>query len=139
MNNGELVQIQQATIGTKDRLVSVQGAVSLDQALIDIALKGDLDLSLLTGFRLSFPEYFPESFLESRGVVEIDVAVKGTPGALVAGGYVDFSPAEILLRDLADPLQISSGRVEFGRDGFDKLALVHARLPFRDGLSCIEE
>lgn len=119
LNNGELFQIQQATIGTQDRLVSIQGAVSLDQALIDVALKGDLDLSLLTGFRLSFPEYFPDSFLESRGMMTIDASVKGTPGALVAGGFLDFSPSEILLRDFAEPLQLLSGRVEFTRDGVE--------------------
>lgn len=117
LNNGELVQIQQATIGTEDRFVSMQGAVSLDQALIDVALVGDLDLSLLTGFRLSFPEYFPESFLESRGSLKIDASVKGTPGAIVAGGFMEFSPSEFIIRDLSEPLQILSGRVDFGREG----------------------
>jgi hypothetical protein len=116
LNNGELFQIQQATIGTRDRFVSLQGGIFLDETLIDLSLKGDLDLSLLTGFRLSFPEFFPESFLESRGEARVDATVKGTPGLIVADGFVDFEPSEVLLRDVADPLSILSGRVEFDRD-----------------------
>lgn len=117
LNDGNLFQIQQATIGADNRWVSIQGGIFLDEALIDLQMRGDLDLSLLTGFRLSFPDFFPESFLESTGLIAMDVAVKGTPGLVVADGFVDFRPSEFLLRDVNEPLTILSGRVDFDRAG----------------------
>ena len=117
LNDGQLVQIQQAAIKTQDRLVKMRGAISLDEAFVDVEVDGDVDLSLLTGFRLSFPEYFPDSFLESNGVVDVDAAVKGSPGEFVARGTVDFRPSQFLLRDLSDPLELQEGRIVFGRDG----------------------
>lgn len=115
-NNEELLQIQQARIGSGDRFVSVQGGMFLDESLIDLQVRGDLDLALLNSFRATIPEYFPDSVIEATGVLALDANLKGTPGNLLTSGYVRFQPTEILLRDVSDPLYITAGTVEFDRD-----------------------
>nr|MBA2664228.1 translocation/assembly module TamB domain-containing protein [Lujinxingiaceae bacterium] len=117
INNGEILQIQQATFGTGGRFVSVQGGVVFDPAMIDVRVEGDLDLGLLNSLRSGFPEFFPEVFVESKGYVMVDANLRGTPGNLVADGQLSFGPSEIVLRPLAEPLVITSGEVRFNRDG----------------------
>lgn len=117
LNNGDLVQIQQATIGSEDHFVDVRGVIALDQSLVDLEIEGDLDLALLNGFRSTFPEFFPESFLESKGLARVDANLRGTPENLLADGFIRFSPTEILIRDLPEPVIIQSGEVVFDRGG----------------------
>jgi hypothetical protein len=128
-NNGELLQVQQAVIGTDDRFVSLQGGVALDQSLVDLQIKGDLDLALLNGVRSTFPEFFPESFLESSGLARVDANLRGTPENLIADGFIEFNPTEILLRDLPEPVTILSGTVLFDRGGIriDREAPIRGR------------
>ncbi len=118
LNDGNLIQIQQAEIGAQGRYVMVQGGIFLDEALLDISLAGSLDMALLNSFRASFPEYFPDAIIDGRGVVELDTNIRGTPGGtLVADGFLKFLPTEVQLRDLPDPVLISSGVVRFSREG----------------------
>ncbi len=117
INNGEILQIQQAVFGIGGRYVSVQGGLVFDSALIDVRLEGDLDLNLLNSARLAFPNLFPDIFIESQGYVKIDTNLRGTPGNMSAEGLLTFGPSEIVLRPLPEPLLISSGEIRFNRDG----------------------
>jgi hypothetical protein len=120
LNDGNLIQIQQAEVGAQGRYVMIQGGIFLDEALLDISLAGSLDMALLNSFRASFPEYFPDTIIDARGVVELDTNVRGTPGGtLVADGFLKFLPTEIQLRDLPEPVLINSGLIRFSRDGLN--------------------
>lgn len=118
LNDGNLVQIQQAEVGAQGHYVMVQGGLFLDEALLDMSMAGALDMALLNSFRATFPEYFPDVIIDARGVVELDTNVRGTPGgSLVAEGFLKFLPTEVQLRDLPEPLVINSGTLRFDRDG----------------------
>lgn len=115
-NNGEVLQIQQATIGTGDRYVSVEGAVVTDPLLLDVKLDGQLDLTMLNTLRRAAPDLFPSVFIESHGALEVDASFRGPPDSLVTSGTVGFRGAEVALRGLGDPVQIADGAVHFTRD-----------------------
>lgn len=117
LNDGSLIQIQQARIGTEGRFVELEGGVFLDEALLDIAARGELDLALLNSFRVSFPEYFPDSVVDASGRIELDTSLRGTPGNLVVDGYIKILPSQIQLRDISTPLVLTSGTLAFGRNG----------------------
>jgi translocation and assembly module TamB len=117
VNNGDILQIQQATVGTRGRFVTVEGGMVFDPAIIDLRVEGDLDLAILNSLRVSFPEFFPDFFVESQGYVMIDTTLRGTPEALVADGQMSFGPSQIQFRQLPDPLMISSGQMLFSRQG----------------------
>lgn len=117
INNGEILQIQQAVFGIGGRFVSVQGGLVFDSSLIDVRVEGDLDLGLLNSARLAFPKLFPDIFIESQGTVQIDTNLRGTPGNMSADGLLTFGPSEIVLRPLPEPLLITSGEIRFNRDG----------------------
>ncbi len=112
LNNGEILQIQQATIGTGDRYVSVDGAVVLDPLLLDVTLDGQLDLSMLNAARRTFPDVFPTVLLDSRGLLDVGASFRGTLDSLVADGRVAFQGAEFALRGLPEPVTVSSGTVQ---------------------------
>lgn len=117
INNGEILQIQQAVFGIGGRFVSLQGGLVFDSSLIDVRLEGDLDLGLLNSARLAFPRLFPDFFVESQGFVTVDANIRGVPGNMAAEGLLTFAPSEIVLRPLPEPLLISSGEVRFNREG----------------------
>ena len=127
LNDGELVQLQQATIGADGKFVSVQGGLFLDQALLDLTITGDLDLALVNSFRVTFPQYFPEWIVETKGLLTLDTNLRGTPGNLEVLGFVKFSPTQLQLRDLGDPIEIRSGTLRFQEDGL----AIDARDPVR--------
>ncbi|MGM0555393.1 MAG: translocation/assembly module TamB domain-containing protein [Myxococcota bacterium] len=116
INNGEMLQIQQATIGTRNRFVTLEGGVILDPLLLDVSAQGSLDLSLLTTARRAFPSYFPSSFVESRGKLTADASFRGPPDNIVADGFVSFDRAEISIRDLPEPIRFTQGEVRFRRN-----------------------
>jgi len=118
INDGSLLQIQNAKIGSEGRFVEIEGGLFLDEALLDIAMRGELDLALVNSFRVTFPEYFPDFILEASGMVELDTALRGTPEGLMADGFVKILPSEIQLRDINAPLILTSGLVRFGEGGF---------------------
>jgi autotransporter translocation and assembly factor TamB len=116
LNNGEVFQIQQATIGTGDRYVSVEGAVITDPVLVDLKVDGQIDLSMLNTLRRAVPAAFPAAFIESTGALNVDASFRGAPDSLIADGRVGFRSAEVALRGLSDPLRVESGEVQLGRD-----------------------
>ncbi|MFU8804398.1 MAG: translocation/assembly module TamB domain-containing protein [Bradymonadaceae bacterium] len=119
VSNGEILQIQQATLGTAGRFVSLQGGMVFDPALIDLRIEGDLDLGILNSLRTGFPEFFPDFFLESHGYVMVDTTIRGTPDTLIADGQMSFGNSEFHFRQLPEPLVITSGQVLFDRDGIE--------------------
>lgn len=118
LNDGNLIQIQQAEVGAQGRYVMIQGGIFLDEALLDVSLAGSLDMALVNSFRASFPEYFPDAVIDAKGVVELDTNLRGTPGGnIVADGFLRFLPTEIQLRDLPEPVVVNSGVITFGHQG----------------------
>ncbi|MFW5968546.1 MAG: translocation/assembly module TamB domain-containing protein, partial [Persicimonas sp.] len=115
-NNGEVLQIQRATVGTDDRYVSLKGAMIPDPWLVDLDVAGQLDLSLLETARSAFPDAFPSSLVESRGLLDVDASMRGSSEEFLADGHLDFDSAEFGVRGLADPVAIEQGRVHLNRD-----------------------
>jgi hypothetical protein len=116
LNNGEVFQVQQATIGTGDRYVSVEGALVTDPLLLDVKLDGQIDLSMLNTLRRALPDVFPAAFIESSGALEVEASFRGAPDELIADGRVGFQSAEVALRGLSDPVRVDSGEVRLERD-----------------------
>lgn len=117
INDGTLFQIQRAKVGADGRFVELEGGLFLDEALLDIAARGELDLALVNSFRATFPEYFPDAVVEASGMVELDTSLRGTPEGFVADGYVRLLPSQIQLRDINTPVVLSSGMIRFGENG----------------------
>lgn len=115
-NNGEVLQVQQATIGTGDHYVSVEGAMVTDPLLLDLKVDGQADLSLLNTLRRAFPDTLPAALVNSRGYLDIDGSFRGPIDKLVADARVDFHGAELAIRGLGEPIRVASGRVNFERD-----------------------
>ncbi|QDG53357.1 hypothetical protein FIV42_22190 [Persicimonas caeni] len=112
LNNGEVFQIQQATIGTGDRYVSLEGAIVLDPLLVDLKVDGQVNLAMLNTLRRALPEVFPSAIVESRGVLGVDASFRGAPDALIADGELSFDNAEVGIRGLSDPIRVGSGKVQ---------------------------
>jgi translocation and assembly module TamB len=116
LNDAGVLQVQQATVGTGDRYLDLEGAVVFDPLLVDVAFDGQVDLSVLNTARRAFPAYFPPTFIESHGLLEIDASFQGSPDNLVADGKLAVDGAEVALRGLPDPVRVGSGSVHLERD-----------------------
>ncbi len=116
LNNGKVFQIQQATIGTGDRYVSVQGAVALDPTLFDLKVEGQVDLSMLNTLRRAFPQVMPPAFIESHGAIDVDASFRGPIDRLAANGTVDFQGAEVAVRGMSEPVRLATGEVHLSDD-----------------------
>lgn len=114
-NDGDLIQIQQMSVGTEEHVVSVEGGVFLEDSLLDLRINGELDLALLNSIRVTFPEYFPDALLETHGLLDIDATLRGPPGGLLATGSMQFQPTEVVVRDMAEPVVIAGGTIQFDR------------------------
>jgi hypothetical protein len=117
LNNFEVFQIQNATIGTGDRYVSIAGAVVLDPSLsLDLKLDGQIDLSMLNTLRRAVPEAFPAAFIESTGALDVAASFRGAMDSLITDGRIAFQNTEVAIRGLSDPVRVESGEVQLGRD-----------------------
>lgn len=109
--DGETLRIENMTIGAADRYVSAEGSVSLEPLALDVALDGQLDLSILNPLRAALPEHFPQVVVSSSGALDLDARFKGGLEALEADGHIGFENAQFMLRGLDEPVEINEGRV----------------------------
>ena len=118
-NNGEVVAFQRASFESGGRYFSLEGAVGLNPALLDLRIEGDLDLGLLDSARAGFPEFFPEYFVDAEGYAATDINVRGTPENFVADGTVLFGPSQWELRFLQEPVIVERGLMNLGDRGIE--------------------
>ncbi len=116
-NNGEVLTFQRATLGSRGRFFTLEGAIAYEPTLLDLQIEGDMDLALLQSIRAGFPEYFPDFFVEADGYVLLDLAVRGLLENFVAHGSIAFGPSDWELRFLPEPINIQSGQMVFGDHG----------------------
>ncbi|TXD32311.1 hypothetical protein FRC96_18020 [Lujinxingia vulgaris] len=118
-NNGELIQFQQATLGSGGRYFNLTGGVLLDPQLLDVRVEGEVDLGLLESVRAGFPEYFPDFFVEATGSAQMDMRVSGPPENVLAEGVIDFGPSDWDVRFLPEPIALQGGRMIFSDQGIE--------------------
>jgi hypothetical protein len=87
VNNGDLVTVESLTLGTQERFVRLQGAVTLGKGsaepLLNLKLSGALDLALLN--------LMPTVYTDLRGIAAVDLSVDGLLSQLRPSGTVRFS------------------------------------------------
>ena len=118
-NNGEVITFDRASFESGGRYFTLEGAVALYPALLDLRLEGDLDLALLDSARAGFPEFFPEYFVDAEGYANVDMNIRGTPENYLADGTMLFGPSEWELRFLQEPVVVDQGRMNFGDQGIE--------------------
>ncbi|RAL20536.1 hypothetical protein DL240_15970 [Lujinxingia litoralis] len=118
-NNGELIQFQQATLGSGGRYFNLTGGIMLEPRLMDVRVDGEVDLALLDSVRAGFPEYFPDFFVEAQGSATMDMRVSGPPENFLAEGSIEFGASEWDLRALPEPLSLQGGQMIFSDAGIE--------------------
>lgn len=117
VNNGDLVTVESVTLGTRERYVKLEGAVTLDkeqaEPLVNLRLSGGLDLAL---FNL-----MPAVFTELQGIATVNLSVDGKVSDLKPSGTIKFSSGadqvSLRLRGLEEELILESGTIVIcGRD-----------------------